>query len=475
MKDHKAPGPDGFSACFFKSCWEIVGKDFKEAISNFFNKTKLMIGINSTFLCLIPNKTNAELVADYRPIACCNVIYKCITKILALRMKRVMNELISINQAAFLKDRSILDNIMLTHELLRNYHRSYISPRCAVKIDLQKAYDNVRWDTVIRFLEMLGFPNVFTQWVQACITTPMFSVLVNGSPVGFLEGKKGLRQGDPLSPTLFVIVMEAFTRMLVRQVELRNLMLHPKCSIPQVVSLCFADDFMVFTKPTTQSIECVKETMNKFHSISGLKANLSKSYIMMGGVNTAEAQEIATHLGFSLQNSQLSYLGIPMITSRLKKADCYPLIERLTSRMQSWKVKYLSYAGKLVLVNSVLFAIQVYWSRIMILPRQVIYRVIAISCKFLWGGPEMSKKVTPAGWKKIAKPKDKGGLGIIDIKTWNRAACCAHLVRIANRDSSVWVQWIWTHKLKKLNLWTMNIPNECSWIWRSILKCRHYC
>lgn len=140
----KAPGPDGFSAHFFKSCWRIIGGDFIKAIKSCFSSAKLLGEVNATLISLAPKVTNATTLNDFRPIACCNVMYKCIAKILTVRLKNVARKLVSPCQSSFISGRSIQDNIMLAHELLRNYHRNNGATICAIKIDLRKAYDCIR-------------------------------------------------------------------------------------------------------------------------------------------------------------------------------------------------------------------------------------------------------------------------------------------------------------------------------------------
>ncbi|XP_026399494.1 uncharacterized protein LOC113295371 [Papaver somniferum] len=159
----KSPGPYGLSGHFFKACWSIVGDDFVSAVKNFFDKSKLLKEVNSTFITLVAKKENPTIVTNFRPISCCNVVYKCITKILSLRMKKVLSGLISSNQSDFIYGRAIQDNIMVAHEIVRNYDRKRGSPRCALKIDLKKAYDTVSWDAIFYVLKNMGFPDDFIE------------------------------------------------------------------------------------------------------------------------------------------------------------------------------------------------------------------------------------------------------------------------------------------------------------------------
>ena len=139
----KAPGPDGYSLYFFKMAWAIVGGDVVDAILHFFSTGNLLPAFNSTSITLVPKNQNPNYIKDFRPISCCSVIYKCITKILTNRFQQYMPKLISKNQSAFIPRRRITDNVLLAQELVRRYARKTLSPRHAIKVDLQKAFDSL--------------------------------------------------------------------------------------------------------------------------------------------------------------------------------------------------------------------------------------------------------------------------------------------------------------------------------------------
>ncbi|XP_028099519.1 uncharacterized protein LOC114299048 [Camellia sinensis] len=161
LKSNKVPGPDGYSASFFKKSWEVVGKEVTEAIRSFFRSGELLQELNSTTIALIPKIPNAKKVGDFRPISCCNTVYKCISKIIANRIKVVLPDLVDPVQSAFVQGRRISDNIFLSQELMRGYHKNSSTPKCTMKVDIMKAYDNVRWDFVLDVLRAMGFPPVF--------------------------------------------------------------------------------------------------------------------------------------------------------------------------------------------------------------------------------------------------------------------------------------------------------------------------
>jgi hypothetical protein len=249
MKSNKAPGPDGYTAEFFKAAWHIIGKEVVAAIKDFFNSGLLLKEVNATILTLVPKKINPSAMGDFRPIACCNVIYKCITKIISNRMLPLMGNLVSMNQSAFIPSRSISENVLLAQEIVRNYHKDKGKPRCTLKIDLMKAYDSVNWEFLICCLHCFGFPKKFVSWIKECVTSPKFFVCINGSLVGYFEGKKGLRQGDPLSPYLFVLAIEVLSKIMAATTGPgSSFKYHPNCFKMKLTHLFFADDLLILGK-----------------------------------------------------------------------------------------------------------------------------------------------------------------------------------------------------------------------------------
>ena len=229
IDDYKAPGPDGFSSPFFKVAWSIIGSDVIDVVISFFKSGSLLREINCTIIALVPKVPNPESMNDYRPISCCNIIYKCISNIITARIKQCIPEIISPSHSAFVQGRSIADNILITQELMINYHRDNGPPRCALKVDIKKAYDTISWSCILGILSSMGTPTLLMKCIKACITTPSFSVSINGKLAGFFSSKCGLRQGDPLSPLLFIIAMEAFSRSLSVAAHRQEYQFRPKC------------------------------------------------------------------------------------------------------------------------------------------------------------------------------------------------------------------------------------------------------
>ncbi|XP_074300543.1 uncharacterized protein LOC141631821 [Silene latifolia] len=188
IPDDKAPGPDGYSSKFFKDSWDIVGEEVTDAILNFFNSGLILKQINAIIVTLIPKITRPTSVLQYRPIACCNVIYKCIFKILCNRLARILSDLIAQNQGGFIQGRSIMENILICQDIIRLYERKAVSPRCLFKMDLQKAYDTVEWEFLDQMLSALNFPEQFKGWIMQCVTTASYSLNLNDDLLLFCKG-----------------------------------------------------------------------------------------------------------------------------------------------------------------------------------------------------------------------------------------------------------------------------------------------
>ena len=208
----KAPGPDGFSAGFFHTHWETIGADIVREVQEFFETSKLPPSINETFIRLIPNIQNPKTVANYRPIALCNVYYKIVSKILTKRLQPLLPNIISENQSAFVQGRAISDNVLITHEVLYFLQNSKAEKICsmAVKTDMSKAYDRLEWEFIRLVLERLGFHSRWIAWILECVSSVTYAFLIDGSSRGKVNPMRGIRQGALSHPTSSFYAVKCF-------------------------------------------------------------------------------------------------------------------------------------------------------------------------------------------------------------------------------------------------------------------------
>ncbi|KAL2246952.1 UNVERIFIED_CONTAM: hypothetical protein Sindi_2547500 [Sesamum indicum] len=280
-------------------------------------------------------------------------------------------------------------------------------PGVPLKVDIRKAYDTVEWDFMIAVMELFGFPSTFVKWIEVCVTTPTFSVGLNGKPHGFFPGARGLRQGDPVSPYLFVLVMEVLQLGLLQLIDQDELFsFHWKCDTARVFQLGFADDVLLFCHADMDSIRVFKTGLDRFAEWSGLWLNEDKSHLIISRSAQGLREEMMTVLGFQEGILPMKYLGLPLLSSRLTISDCRPLLLKIDKRIAGWEGISLSYAGRVQIIKSVLMALSLYWASAFILPKKVINEIEKRLRTFLWKGTTTSGYPKVA-WKDLCRSKDE--------------------------------------------------------------------
>lgn len=224
-----------------------------------------------------------------------------------------------------------------------------------------------------------------------------------------------------MSPYLFVLAMEYLNRSLRTLIQNPDFNFHPKCARLQVLHICFADDLLMCCRADETSMKLMMEAFENFSAVSGLKANLDKSSLYIAGVPLEFKEKMIAELHLTLGTLPFKYLGVPLSTGKLTIHQCMPLVEKIVDRIRSWTSKFLSYAGRLQLIKSVLFEMKTYWAHVFLIPKKVIKIVNSICRSYLWSGVHDSNRA-PASWETLCKPKAVGGLNIINYELWNKAA-----------------------------------------------------
>ena len=201
----RAPGPNGFTFEFLKIFWSTVEDDVVRLVCDFFESSSIPKGCNPSFIALIPKIQDSKFVKDFRPISLIGCQYKIIGKLLANRLSSIIGDCVSVEQSGFIKGRQILDGPLILNEVMDWYKRRK-KKLLVFKVDFEKAYDSLRWDFLDLVLEKIGFGSKWRGWITGCLENSTASVLVNGSPTREFEICRGLRQGDPLSPFLYLPV-----------------------------------------------------------------------------------------------------------------------------------------------------------------------------------------------------------------------------------------------------------------------------
>ncbi|OMO52016.1 reverse transcriptase [Corchorus capsularis] len=311
--------------------FSVVGNDVTDFVLDFLNNGSPLSNVNHTNIVLIPKLDSPRFAKDYRPISLCNVIFKIVSKVLANRLKDILPELIGENQSAFVPKRMIYDNAMIAFEtihFMRNKRRGR-KHHMALKLDLSKAYDLVEWGFLRDSMRAMGFPDRWISLVMECVETVSYSVLVNDKQGETFHPTRGIRQGDPLSPYLFLLCMEGPSSMFSS--GSRSGFIHGisiSRSAPKVSHLFFADDSILFLQASRKECEAMISLLNLFEAASGQKINIDKSSILFSA-NTPLA----------IQNKVMSYLGIQRnpdtLCTRVLRAKYYPRGDFLHATLES--------------------------------------------------------------------------------------------------------------------------------------------
>ena len=475
MSPDKSPGPDGFQAFFFQKCWDILGEDLWKAIEASRNGGSLLAEINYSFFTLIPKKDCPENPGDFRPIALCNTIYKIFSKVLANRLKAIMPKLISEEQTGFVPGRSILDGILIIQETI---HSAAINkePCMFMKLDIQKAYDMVDWRFLCKILEAFGFSRQWVNLIFKFISTPKISVLINGTPEGFFEISRGIRQGDPLSPSLFILMAEAFGRAVSYAYQDRKISgISVSKNLPNITHQQYADDTILPGKSSVQEAKGFKSILQNYMAASGQKVNKEKSEIFFLNTPLEMENKICRIMGYNKGMFPCKYLGISLEKNSRYRKVWQDTIEKVDKRVGSWKNRWLSKAGKITKIRSVLSAIPIFPLACLPLTNWMSKQFESKLRNFLWKDKENDKKLALIKWDNLCKPKEYGGLGLRKPQ-WQNEALGAKLVwRLYQEHEHKWAKILYHKYLdptKPESLFRMrNLPkgSEC---WNFIIKCR---
>ncbi|XP_022020173.1 uncharacterized protein LOC110920261 [Helianthus annuus] len=446
----------------------LFEEDFVRIFNGFFELGTISKECSTSFITLIAKTKVPVGLKDYRPINLIGVISKIISKVIAARIKKVIGKVISNSQSAFIKERFILDGPLVLNEIIgwvkKNRKQVFL-----LKIDFEKAYDNVNWEFLLSIMSQMGFPSRWCMWVRGILQSARSAVLVNGSPTFEFQCHKGLRQGDPLSPFLFLVVMEALACMISKACrigEFEGVRIYN--GGPIVSHMLYADDALILGCWSKDNVETINRLLRVFHCCSGLKINLHKSTLFGMGVVDTEVGYMSSLLGCKVGALPFDYLGIKVGANMNRISNWDTVMDTIRSRLTSWKAKLLSIGGRLTLIKSVLVSLPVYYMSLYRAPLTVIENIEKIIRHFLWSGGKDSRGVHWVSWEVVTRLKKDGGLGI---------------TKVADVNTTLLAKWAWRFKTETDGFWKsiidgvhggrrtfLPINNDYSGCWKTIVK-----
>ena len=477
MHPTKAPGPDGMPALFFQHYWKIIGKDVAEFVLQVLNSRIHPGLINQTFIALIPKIKTPTSPKEFRPISLCNVIFKIVSKVVVNRLKHLLPSIIHSAQSAFVPGRMITDNVVVAFEhfhYMRKKKKNGGKGYMALKLDMSKAYDRIEWSFLEKMLLSLGFHREWVRFILSCVTSVSYSILVNGQPTSFFKPSRGLRQGDPLSPYLFLICTEGLAALIDDAASRKQIHGVKVCrSAPPITHLFFADDSLMFTRANTQEAQRILNLLNTYEAASGQVVNVDKSEVSYSrNVSENMKNMLQQSLGFKAVETHDRYLGLPTFIGRSKKNVFQTIRDRVWKKLKGWKERFLSRAGKEILIKAVIQAIPMYTMQCFELPVNLCDEMEKMCKDFWWGKTSERKKMELFSWSKMRRTKKEGGLGFRNFRCFNHALLAKQGWRIMQHPETLAAKVLKARYYPRGTFWEAQRGYQPSFTWQSLLKGR---
>lgn len=342
-----------------------------------------------------------------------------------------IQKLIDVDQTGFIRGRSISENFIYAIELIQCcYQRK--APTLVLKLDFAKAFDSVDWDCLEAVLQCRGFPNRWCEWIQALLKSSRLAVLVNGCPSPWISCKRGLRQGDPLSPYLFLIVANVLQTLIKAEGNrIRHPLTNQACPVLQ-----YADDTLLVVRAESSDVSHLKMCLDHCAQATGLKINFHKSTVVPMHIQATQAQDMVQILQCQQGTFPQTYLGLPLSNTKLRISVFASLIAKVDRYLAGWKATLLSPAGRVVLTNAVLDGLPTYAMGALALQVRV---KEALDAKRRADKTSGAKCLVT--WEKVCSMKEDGGLGIKRLDTQNACLLLKLIHCLYHPGDSSWATW----------------------------------
>jgi hypothetical protein len=357
----------------------------------------------------------AAEVGDFRPISLVHSFSKLFSKILANRLRRHLGDVVSTNQSAFMRGRCLHDNFVLVRQVARRINTRRC-PGVLLKIDLSRAFNSVSWAFLFEVLRHMGFGDLFLRWIALLLQTANTKVLVNGVQGERIQHVRGLRQGDPTSPMLFVAGMEVLTAMVTKAVEDGIFKRLAGIKPLQRISV-YADDVVIFLRPEFVELTAIREILRIFGEASGLEVNYRKTTAILIRGNEAQVEGVRERLNCQIVNFPIRYLGLQLALRPLTRAEWQPLLDAVFTTIPAWQRGLIQRASRLMLIKSIIAARPIHHILVSELPDWLLEEIAKFLRGFFWAGKKKAYGgACLAAWDCISRPTRFGGLGVKDLK-----------------------------------------------------------
>ena len=377
MAKRKSPGSDGLPAEFYLAFWDILGSDLVEVLNASFDSGLLPFSLRGTLISLVFKKGDRLLHKNWRPISLLNVDYKICTRALAGRLLKVIHLVVAPNQTCGVPHRFIGENVALLRDVV-HYANEADLPLAILSLD-QVAFDRVDWLFPQRTLPRMGFGPSFIKWVDLLYSDIRSSILINGYTPRHFKPSRGVRQGCPLSPLLYVLTMEVLAVNIRAHPSITGILL-PCTPAPLPVLSLYADDTSVISSSDAATV-AVFDTYALFEAGTGAKLNLDKCKGLWLGTWHGR---VDAPVPIEWSCSKLKILGVFIGNDNVDTANWCPRIEAVENCLSLWRSRSLSYSGKALVINALALSRIWYVASLVHMPPWVLGELNSIIFKFSW-------------------------------------------------------------------------------------------
>ncbi|XP_060200737.1 uncharacterized protein LOC132629008 [Lycium barbarum] len=423
-----APGPDGYSGKFYQVTWEIIKEDVHNMVTDFFRGAKLTKFYTHTCLILLPKVESPNNFSQMRPISLSNFSNKILSKIISNRLTNILPKMISQNQTGFIKGRLITDNVLLTQELVQDIKKNNKHRNIVMKLDMAKAYDKVCWLFLKTVIRKMGFSEIFIDLIHRIIAEVWYSVMINGMRHGFFHSTRGLKQGDPLSPALFVLAAETLFKALNHLHNNERYIgytMHQKG--PFINHLCYADDIVIFSSGNKRTIKMITKVLKQYEKEAGQEINIEKSVFLTASHSPEDRRRMISRItGYKHQFFPMKYLGCPIFPGKKRLSYFADIAKSVMNKAQGWQ-------------------------------------------DFFWGQTENKKRYHWSSWTNMCYPQQERGTGFKSIEDICKVFAAKRWWRIRVEDN-LWSQFMMAKYCQRSHVVARKIQGYHSFIWKELWR-----